>query len=71
MNVPGYGVWTGPQPEDWDGPGRVRLRAPVPGNRWPYGPPPYHQSCCGLHAGGLFCDCLASAADDEEWGMGS
>jgi hypothetical protein len=71
MMIFGWGEWTGPRPEDWDGPGEVRLREPVPGARWPYGPPPFHQEGCTLHGGGLFCDCAASAADDDEWGVGA
>lgn len=65
-----WGEWTGPLDEDWDGPGQVQLRAPVPGGRWPYGPPTHHQKCCRLHDGGLFCDCAASDASDTEWGVG-
>lgn len=59
--------WTGPRPEDLR-PDGYRLRAPVPPERWPYGPPSWHQACCRLHARGLYCDCEASAADDDVWG---
>ena len=71
MIIPGYGEWTGPNAEDWDAGKHTQLRAPVPGARWPYGPPPYHQPGCILHTGGLFCDCAASCADDTEWGVGA
>lgn len=63
-----YRTWTGPRAEDWD-PGQVCLRAPVPGSRWPYGPPCAHQGVCVLHTGGLYCDCAASDASDTAWGM--
>lgn len=69
MHVPGWGEWTGPRDGDvLPGTGDI-LCAPVPGARWPYGPPPHHQAGCGLHAGRLFCDCAASCTDDNEWGM--
>lgn len=58
--------WTGPRDSDWSTPARERLRAPVPADRWPYGPPDEHQEGCILHEGGLFCDCAASAADSED-----
>lgn len=60
--------WTGPQEGDTEpGTGDV-LRQPVPGSRWPYGPPETHQGVCLLHHGGRWCDCEASAADSPEWG---
>lgn len=59
--------WTGPDEADLKADG-VSLKSVVPPERWPFGPPNFHQGACWLHAGGLFCDCLASAADDEEWG---
>lgn len=59
--------WTGPRDSDLDKSG-VRLRAPVPPERWPYGLPEAHQECCILHTGGLFCDCLASDASEYEHG---
>jgi len=55
--------WTGPREDEVDCMGT--LRAPVPPERWPYGPPRDHDDCCGLHDGGLFCDCGASAADGD------
>jgi len=55
--------WTGPRAEDLQPDGQT-LKAPVPGERWPYGPPEAHQDCCGLRERGLFCDCWAS--DDEQ-----
>lgn len=58
--------WTGPEEGDRE-PDGVTLKRPVPGERWPYGPPEAHEDCCGLHAGGLFCDCQASAADEDDW----
>ena len=61
--------WIGPLPGDldyheieWMG------DMPIPPERWPYGPPDFHEGACGLHAGGRFCDCKASDASDTEWG---
>lgn len=62
--------WTGPRESDLR-PGGHELVAPAPPERWPYGPPSFHEAGCSLHARGLFCDCAASAADDDEWGEGS
>lgn len=59
--------WTGPREDDL-GPDGVTLLRPVPGERWPYGPPSFHEACCRLFAAGLFCDCKASDASDDEWG---
>ena len=70
MNVPGWGWWTGPQRADCEPGSRDHLLVPVPGSRWPYGPPTHHQPGCGLHTGGRYCDCAASCADDVEWGVG-
>lgn len=65
-----YQSWTGPRDGMVDS--EHRLHAPVDGLMWPYGPPSRHQPCCLLHAGGLYCDCLASDASEEgEWGMPS
>lgn len=61
--------WTGPKRGDVDPMAPDVLLVPVPGDRWPYGPPVRHQDICLLKSGGLFCDCAASAADDSEWGM--
>jgi hypothetical protein len=38
---------------------------------WPYGPAAVHEDCCRLHktAGHGYCNCKASAADDDEYGM--
>lgn len=58
--------WTGPHPEDLDASGQ--LKAPVPEERWPYGSSRYHEAGCRLHEGGLFCDCAASDASDEDFG---
>lgn len=71
MMIAGWGEWTGPRDEDWESGANTRLVAPVPPERWPYGPPPFHQEGCGLHADGLFCDCAASCADDDDWGVGA
>jgi hypothetical protein len=60
-------IWTGPHNEDLDPSGR--LRQPVPPERWPFGPPSRHQDCCLLRGGELFCDCAASDASDEDWGV--
>jgi hypothetical protein len=54
--------WTGPLRSDL-APNGTTLRHPVPPERWPFCLPDQHQTCCVLHAGGLFCDCDAS---DEE-----
>jgi hypothetical protein len=67
-------AWTGPRPEEVAASGMLFGR--VPGDRWPYGPPSMHESCCNLFPhrgspGGLFCDCAASAADDVENGVGA
>jgi len=59
--------WTGPHESDLK-PGGSELRQPVPPERWPYGPPDYHETCCRLHKQGLFCDCKASDASDTEYG---
>lgn len=56
--------WTGPRETDLE-PGGWKLIRPVPPERWPFGPPEEHDRCCNLHGGGLFCDCGASAADDD------
>ena len=56
-------TWTGPLDGEIDAMGT--LREPLPPERWPYGPPEDHDACCGLHDGGLFCDCGASSEDDE------
>lgn len=61
--------WTGPLDSDLKPDSEILLRA-VPPERWPYGPPQHHEAVCRLHAGGLYCDCAASAADDTEWGAG-
>jgi hypothetical protein len=61
--------WTGPRPSDLE-PNGVTLRWSVPSERWPYGPPSAHENCCSLRPPtfGKFCDCKASAADDDEHG---
>lgn len=58
--------WTGPRDSDFESFCYEKLRAPVPPERWPYGPPDAHEECCILHEGGLYCDCAASAADEED-----
>lgn len=60
--------WTGPREGEMDAEA-CKLLAPVPGERWPYGPPEAHEPCCRLHAGELLCDCKASDASDDEWGV--
>jgi hypothetical protein len=67
-------AWTGPNPNEVAPSGMLFGR--VPGERWPYGPPSAHEGCCNLFPhrgspGGLFCDCVASAADDIEYGVGA
>lgn len=39
---------------------------------WPYGPPSFHEDCCRLHAtaGEGYCDCKASDASDDGYGIG-
>lgn len=64
--------WTGPRPNEIGPTGQLLF--PVPPERWPYGPPDFHQKSCTLfdHGGeGLFCDCAASDASDVEWGAGA
>lgn len=63
-------AWTGPG-EQVDASGAWTGEMPIPGSLWPCGPPSYHQSGCGLHSGGRFCDCAASDASDTEWGVGA
>lgn len=63
-------TWTGPLDRELT-PHRDKLLAPVPPERWPYGPPEVHQPACILHGGGLYCDCAASDASDVEWGRGA
>jgi hypothetical protein len=57
-------AWTGPRPDEVAPSGMLLGR--VPGDRWPYGPPPAHDARCNLFPhrgsrGGLFCDCALSA----------
>lgn len=61
--------WTGPLLSDCLENGD--LKHPVPPERWPYGPPAWHQACCLLFEGATFCDCRASDAEDLEYGVGS
>lgn len=63
-------VWTGPR-DDELAPDGTTLTRVVPPARWPFGPPEFHQDGCILFNGGLFCDCLASASDDLDWGFGA
>lgn len=60
--------WTGPNDEDFLNGKDGSLRAPIPPERWPYGPPEEHEQGCSLHTGGLWCDCKASASDDTSHG---
>lgn len=60
-------TWTGPRPSDLNA-NSARLLRPVPPDRWPYGSPSFHETCCILRSGGLYCDCKASDCSDEEWG---
>jgi len=62
--------WHGPLETDFKNGLDGELIAPVPPDRWPYGPPDAHETCCKLFRDGLYCDCVASAADDQEFGMG-
>ena len=56
--------WTGPtEPGDLDEDEETLARL-VPPERWPYGPPSAHEDVCLLHSGGLYCDCLASEAEE-------
>lgn len=62
--------WAGPKPGDWADKLRTVLAAPVPPERWPWGPPDQHEDPCTLHRGGLFCDCAASDSGADGWGWG-
>jgi len=66
-------TWTGPLEGDLVTGEEDVLRSPVPPERWPYGPPHYHQECCILFEGGLYCDCLASDQSDDgtDYGNGA
>lgn len=59
--------WTGPRDSDLDQ-SMMKLRKPVPPERWPFGPPSFHEDACKLRKNGLFCDCKASDSSDTEWG---
>jgi len=39
--------------------------------RWPFGPPAFHESACLLFERAGYCDCKASDCDDTEWGWGA
>lgn len=64
------GDWMGPEEGDLLPDGST-LRHRVSPERWPHGPPDYHEACCLLFTGGLFCDCAASAADGLDHGVGA
>lgn len=70
MSAAEIGRWTGSH-DDGTGQDIAAREVPLPPERWPYGPPDAHQSCCLLYEGGRYCDCAASAADDLEWGIPS
>lgn len=57
--------WTGPREDDLESGTHDVLRAPVPPERWPYAHADEHDAGCNLRAGGLFCDCSASATDED------
>lgn len=63
--------WIGPLPSDMKDGAGTALKAPVPAERWPYGPPRFHEEGCLLQQRGLYCDCKASAADEPDWGYGA
>ena len=46
----------------------LRLPEPIDGDSWPFGPPSFHETCCKLHLGAVYCDCKASDASDVEYG---
>lgn len=52
--------WTGPRDDDYQIPGGSQLKPNLPPERWPYGPPSWHQACCNMFTQGQFCDCEAS-----------
>ena len=56
--------WTGPRETDLMSDGATLIR-PVPPERWPFCLSTEHDRGCRLHSGGLYCDCGASAADDD------
>lgn len=66
--VSDFDNWTGPLPDDTTDVDGDVLRIPVPPERWPHGPPSFHQEGCSLFDGGLFCDCPASDESDLDWG---
>ena len=66
MTVVAKKRWKGPREDEIDN--LDRLRAPVPPERWPYGPPDLHEDDCRLQRGGLWCDCAASDASADEYG---
>jgi hypothetical protein len=57
--------WTGPRDDDVASDG-VTLLHVVPPERWPWGPPDWHEGTCNLQEGGMYCDCAASSSDDGE-----
>lgn len=56
--------WVGPRESDLRADG-VTLRHVVPPERWSFCLPDSHDRYCKLHSGGLYCDCGASATDDD------
>ena len=59
-------AWTGPLSTDWECPVTEKVKPGTPWQRWPYGPPYFHQVCCSLHHGYGYCDCTASDQGEEE-----
>jgi hypothetical protein len=65
--------WTGPRDDDLlaDGLTVRPSKVPLPPERWPYGPPSFHEACCSLfgvpalNRCGFFCDCKASDESEE------
>lgn len=67
--------WTGPTEDDLHLDGVTLVRR-VPWERWPFGAPNAHESCCNMFnewrlSGGLYCDCCSSDESGEEFGEGA
>jgi hypothetical protein len=66
-------IWIGPHEDEVDH--MARLTKPLPPERWPWGPPSWHEDSCLLHRDHdemfaigrhVYCDCMASDPSTEE-----